>query len=186
MGSVNERKGRAPSGLIERIAWVIFGCYILVTSLVGILLGVQAFNGWLAILYGALGASMGLAAIVCGFVTGPKRAMFLGWCLVGLATRAVLEGDLYLWFVSLPIAAILLTALALNLQRLPLWSDRMATLGAGIGSILALALLAAVAPSLPAICPSRQPAGKSVSLISYPPGVFPWDATEEKYIAACM
>ncbi len=178
-------RGRAPTGLFGRIVWVGFGAYIFVTSLVGIVLGVQAFNGWLAILYGALGASMGLAAILCAFVSGRRRDVLIGWSLVGLATRAVLEGDLYLWFVSLPIAAILLAALVANLAVLPSWSERTVALVAGIASIVSLALLASVAPSLPTICPPRQPPGTSISLVSYPPDVFPWDAAEHKYIDRC-
>jgi predicted neutral ceramidase superfamily lipid hydrolase len=177
---------RGPWSVLGRILWVLFGAYIAVTSLVGAIVGVQAFNGWLAILYGALGVSMGLAAILCGLVSGPWRAVLVGWCLVGLSGRAVLEGDLYLSFVSLPIAAILLTAFIVNLSRFPTSSERMSTLVSGIASILALTLLAVVAPALPTICPPRLPPGKSVSFISYPPDVFPWETAEQKYIAACI
>ena len=89
--SVSERRSRWSFSVLGRIIWLLFGVYIVVTSLVGAILGVQASNGWLAICYGALGASMGLAAIVCCFVSGPTRAVFVGWCLTGLAARAVLE-----------------------------------------------------------------------------------------------
>jgi len=182
---VSEPTSRGPFGVFGRIIWVLFGAFIVVTSVAGAILGVQASNGWLAILYGALGASLGLAAILCGVISGPGRAVFVGWCLVGLAARAVLEGDLYLWFVSLPVAAVLLTALIVSLSRLSSWSARLQTLAAGVASILALTLLAVVAPALPTICPPRQPPGKSVSFISYPPDVFPWESVELNYIAAC-
>jgi len=183
---MSERRSRGPFRVIGRIVWLLFGAYILVTSLIGALLGVLGFNGWLAILYGALGASMGLAAILCTFVSGPRRAVFVGWSLVGLASRAVLEGDAYLWFVSFPIAGILLTALLVSLSRLPTWSERTSLLAAGIASILALTLLAVVAPALPTICPPRQPPGKSFSFIFYPPNDFPWDTAERKYVEACL
>src|SRR2546422_5962792 len=173
---MSERRGRGPFSVIARILWLLFGAYIVVTSLVGAIVGVQAFNGWLAILYGALGATMGLAAILSCFISGPRRSLFVGWSLVGLAARAILEGNLYLWIVSLPIAAILLTALVVSLVRMPTWPERMSLLAAGIASIFALALLALAAPALPAICPPPPPAGKSVLLISYPPGVFPWES----------
>ncbi len=182
---MSELRGRGPFSVIARIVWLLFGAYIVVTSLVGAVVGVQAFNGWLAILYGALGVTMGLAAILSCFVSGPRRALFVGWSLVGLASRAVLEGNVYLWIVSLPIAAILLTALMVSLVRMPTWSERMSLLAAGIASILALTLLALAAPALPAICPPPPPPGKSVLLISYPPGVFPWEAAERKYMDAC-
>jgi hypothetical protein len=174
-----------PFSVIGRIVWLLFGAYIVVTSLVGAILGVEAFNGWLAILYGGLGATMGLAAILSCFVSGPRRALFVGWSLVGLASRAVLEGDLYLWIVSLPIAGILLSVLVVSLVRLPTWSERMSLLAAGIASILVLTLLALAAPALPTICPPLPPPGKSVLLISYPPGVFPWETAERKYMEAC-
>ena len=182
---MSELRGRGPFSVIARIVWLLFGAYIVVTSLVGAVVGVQAFNGWLAILYGALGVTMGLAAILSCFVSGPRRALFVGWSLVGLASRAVLEGNVYLWIVSLPIAAILLTALMVSLVRMPTWSERMSLLAAGIASILALTLLALAAPALPAICPPPPPPGKSVLLISYPPGVFPWETAERKYMDAC-
>src|SRR6266436_1013418 len=123
---MSERRSRGPFSVIARILWLLFGAYIVVTSLVGAIVGVQAFNGWLAILYGALGATMGLAAILSCFVSGPRRSLFVGWSLVALA-----------------------------------------------------------APALPAICPPPPPAGKSVLLISYPPGVFPWETAERKYMEAC-
>src|SRR5258708_19957539 len=105
---MSERRGRGPFSVIARILWLLFGAYIVVTSLVGAIVGVQAFNGLLAILYGALGATMGLAAILSCFVSGPRRALLVGWSLVGLASRAVLEGNVYLWIVTLPIPPILL------------------------------------------------------------------------------
>src|SRR5258707_11329329 len=92
---MSERRGRGPFSVIARILWLLFGAYIVVTSLVGAIVGVQAFNGWLAILYGALGVTMGLAAILSGFVSGPRRALFVGWSLVGLASRAGLQGQPY-------------------------------------------------------------------------------------------
>src|SRR5260221_533422 len=101
--SMSELRSRGPFSVIGRILWLLFGAYIVVTSLVGAIVGVQAFNGWLAILYGALGVTMGLGAILSGFVSSPRRALLIGWSLVGLASRAVLEGNLYLWIVSLPI-----------------------------------------------------------------------------------
>src|SRR6266436_7812323 len=104
---MSERRSRGPFSVIARILWLLFGAYIVVTSLVGAIVGVQAFNGWLAILYGALGATMGLAAILSCFVSGPRRALFVGWSLVGLASRPVPEGTIYLWMLSLRIPQIL-------------------------------------------------------------------------------
>src|SRR5712691_13211298 len=92
----------APRGRFLRVIWIVLGAYIVVTSLGGIVLGVLGWNGWLAILYGALGVSMGAAGIVGALTSGPRRATLLGWFLVGIAARAILEGDLYLWFVSFP------------------------------------------------------------------------------------
>ena len=51
---------------------IAFGAYIALTSLVGIFLGVQVYGGWLSIIYGALGISMGLAGMVGAFVARPR------------------------------------------------------------------------------------------------------------------
>jgi len=57
---VSEPASGASRGRFLRVIWIVLGAYIVVTSLAGIGLGVLAWNGWLAILYGALGVSMGV------------------------------------------------------------------------------------------------------------------------------
>ena len=60
---------------------------------------------------------MGCAGIVGALTSGPLRATLLGWFLVGIAIRAILEGDLYLWFISFPVAAALIVGLIVELVR---------------------------------------------------------------------
>lgn len=45
------------------IAAIAFGAWITITSAIGIAVGVHASEGWLAILYGCLGMSMGIAGM---------------------------------------------------------------------------------------------------------------------------
>lgn len=50
-----------------------FGAFIAATSGLGIALGVHAGKGWLAILYGGLGVSMGVAGMAGVFAAiGPR------------------------------------------------------------------------------------------------------------------
>ncbi|HKW69162.1 MAG TPA: hypothetical protein VJP81_01135 [Candidatus Dormibacteraeota bacterium] len=76
------------------IACLIFGAWIAVTSAIGAALGVQSFNGWLAISYGALGVSMGAAGLVATFTCRHDPVQLPD---VGLAVgsgRAGLHADL--------------------------------------------------------------------------------------------
>ena len=176
----------ASGGRFLRVLWIVLGAYIVVTSLAGIGLGVLAWNGWLAILYGALGVSMGFAGIVGALASGPLRATLLGWFLVGIASRAILEGDLYLALISLPVAAVLIAGLIVELVRAR--STSAVAFGAlgGAAAIVALAILGAVGPQLPAICPTHSAQTRTFIEISYPPTVFPWDAAEQKYAEQCL
>src|SRR5438270_13540743 len=81
--------GAVDAGL--RIGAFGFGIFIAVTSAAGIYFGVQVGNGWLAILYGLLGCTMGLAGVVAALVARPLRSGLLGWFLVGIAARAVID-----------------------------------------------------------------------------------------------
>jgi hypothetical protein len=164
-----------------------FGAYIALTSLVGILLGVQAGDGWLAILYGALGISMGLAGIASAFVDRPLRSALLGWFLVGIAARAVLVGDLFFLVLGVPVACVLLGTLVVELSSRASAANTLWGIAGSALSVIAFVLLVAAAPHLPVICPSLPEAGKSVLLISYPiDSVFPWDdGVEELYFERC-
>ena|ERR1700674_806280 len=163
-----------------------FGTFIAITSLVGIFVGVRSGEGWLAISYGGLGVSMGAAGIAAAWMIGPARGVLLGWFLVGLASRAIVEGDLYLFFISVPIALLLLAALTIALLRRP---SKAVTLGAAVGgglSILALVALAVASPSFPVICAPAPPQGTSEMLISYPFSTPPFDAAERNYVLRCL
>jgi hypothetical protein len=92
-----------------RIAVVAFGIYIAATSAVGIGLGAHAGEGWLAILYGCLGISVGAAGIAAVSLNGTSRGVLFGWFFVGLASRAIVEG-IYISGIGLPIAAAFLAA----------------------------------------------------------------------------
>jgi hypothetical protein len=179
--AIGARFERAP-----QIGAVAVGGFIAITSLVGIFLGVRSGEGWLAIVYGALGVSMGAAGIAAAWMTGVRRGLLLGWFLVGVASRAIVEGDLYLIFISVPIALLLLAALTIALLRRP---SRASTLGAAVGgglSIVVLVALAISAPSFPVICAPAPPQGTSELLISYPFSTPPFDAAERNYILRCL
>ena len=176
-----QRSERHAWRLVGRIASVGFGAFILVTSAAGIVLGVQAGNGWLAILYGLLGCSMGLAGIAGTFVARPLRSALFGWFLLGIALRTVLDGGVYLLWITFPIPVVLLGVLLYELTRRPSRSDTTAALGGGALALATLVLLALAAPSLPVICP---PPGSGL-LISYPPADFPWEQAEHHYTDVC-
>jgi hypothetical protein len=154
--------------------------------MVGIMLGVQAGEGWLAILYGALGISMGLAGVVSAFVDRPLRSALLGWFLVGIATRAVVVGDVFFLIVGVPIAGLLLAALALDLSVRPSATNTLWCLAGAASSVIAFVVLAVAAPHLPVICPTPPAAGRSVFLISYPSdNSFPFDGIGNQYFERC-
>ena len=111
-----ERTARPWRNAVGIGAAIGFGAYIALTGLVGIFLGVQAVYGWLAILYGTVGISMGLAGVVSAFVDRPLRSVLLGWFLFGIATRAVVGADVYSLVVAVLIAAALLAALVVDLS----------------------------------------------------------------------
>ena len=163
-----------------------FGAYIALTSLVGILLGVQAGDGWLAIIYGTLGISMGLAGVVGAFVGRPLRSALLGWFLVGIATRAVVVGDLVFLIVGVPVAVVLLAALVVELSIRGSAANTLWCFASAASSVVAFALLAVAAPHLPVICPSLPAAGKSVLRISYPLDTeFPFQGIAVLYFERC-
>ena len=149
-------------------------------------MGVLAGNGWLAILYGTLGLSMGIAGIASVWAGAPLRAALPGWFLVGIASRSILEGSLFAWFVSIPIAAVLVAALILELLRhRSVASTVWASVGGGL-AIYSLVALVYIAPNLPAICLPFPDPGRSAVLISYPYGDPPWDVPERNYQDYCF
>jgi hypothetical protein len=163
-----------------------FGAFIALTSLVGIILGVQAGEGWLAIIYGTLGISMGLAGVVSVFVDRPLRSALLGWFLVGIATRAVVGVDIFFLIVGVPVAAVLLAALAVELSIRATAANTVWCIAGAASSVVAFALLAVAAPHLPVICPPSPAAGKSVALIAYPSDdIFPFDGIAVLYFERC-
>lgn len=167
-------------------ACVGFGIFVAITSVAGAVIGVLAWNGWLAIIYGSLGLTMGVAGIVGVWTRPPLRSALFGWFLVGIASRALVEGGLYLWFVSLPIAVVVLSGLAFELFRRPSVAGTVwASVGGGL-ALYSIFALAYVAPNLPAICLPFPDPGKSAVLVSYPIGNPPWDFPERKYQAYCF
>lgn len=171
---------------IAGAASVGFGAFIAITSVVGAVVGVLAWNGWLAIAYGSLGLTMGVAGIAAVWTRPPFRSALFGWFLVGIAGRAILEGGIYLWFISVPVAVVLLAALAFELVRRPsATATKWALAGAGL-ALYSLFALAYVAPNLPPICIPFPDPGKSAVLVSYPPGNPPWDLAERKYQDYCF
>jgi hypothetical protein len=167
------------------LAVICFGTFIAVTSAIGIGLGIHAGEGWLAILYGGLGMSMGIAGVVGIWTSGALRGGLFGWFLVGMATRAIVEGDAYLAFISIPIALALVAALAVELLRQP---SAPRTLGAALGGVLAviaLVVLAVAAPSLPVICAPHPSPGTSTWVFLYPGNSPPFDDAEQNYDLRC-
>ena len=158
----------------------------MLTSVLGIVFGILAYNGWLAIVYGLLGVSMGAAGILGAWAKHPLREALLAWCLLGLAGRAVLVGDILFLTVGIPIAAILVAALTYELLGRRSTAGTLAALGAGVIAVLSTVALAYAAPYLPALCPGSPAAGTSVFLIAYPPSVSPWDTAERKYVLRCL
>jgi uncharacterized membrane protein len=160
-----------------------------VTSVIGIYLGIQAFNGWLAILYGLLGASMGVAGIAAVLTKHPLRDALLGWFLIGITSRAILESLYFIWigwFISFVIVVVLLAGLVYELSRHPSAAGTLYALGGGAAAILSLVVLVYVSPYLPALCPAALAEGKSVILIPYPPSAFPWDEAELANSLRCL
>lgn len=170
-----------------RIAVVGFGAWIVITSAIGIALGVHSGEGWLAILFGGLGVSMGAAGMAGVLMSGALRGVLLGWFLVGIASRALVEGDTYLIFISVPIAVALLAALAVELLHRRSVSTTVGTAAGGGLAILSLVALAIAAPSLPVICqPFPAPGTTSWFLsVGYVGNTPPFDVAEQKYNASC-
>jgi hypothetical protein len=157
--------------------------------LLGIYLGFQAFNGWLAILYGSLGASMGIAGIAAVLTKHPVRDALLGWFLIGITSRAILESLYFIWigwFISFVIAAILITALVWELSRRPSADRTLYALGGSAAAILSLVVLAFAAPYLPILCPGTRAVSGPILLIPYPPSAFPWGEAEVKFDLRCL
>jgi hypothetical protein len=174
------------SGPLGRVLATGFGGYIALTSLVLTFLGVEGGNGWLAILYGGLGVSTGLAGVVGVLSSRPLRSLLMGWFLVGMTARTVLDGGLYLGLVGVPVMILLVAALVVEVSKGRSVVNAMWTAGGGAAAVIALVLLAVVAPDLPAVCPARPALGQSVVLVSYPFYGWPWDAAEQKFIEACL
>jgi hypothetical protein len=171
--------------VLARAAALATGSFIALTSAAGLFLGVQAGDGWLAILYGAMGVSMGIAGAVSLFVNRPLRSALLGWFLVGIAARAVIDAGIYLWFFSFPIVVAFVGAFVLELVLTRSRAGVLAAAGGGALSLASLVLLALAAPILPVICGAPPPPGGSTLRISYPPTSFPWDEAEFQYIVSC-
>jgi len=171
---------------VGRFAAVGCGAYIALTSLAGIFFGVQAGDGWLAIIHGSLGITMGAAGIVGAFVARPLRSALLGWFLVGIATRAVVGIDLFFLLVGVPVAAALLAAFAAELLIRRSTANTLWGFAGGASSIVAFALLVLAAPHLPVICQPPPPPGTSVVLFAYPgTSVWPWDGVGQMYFLRC-
>ncbi len=167
-------------------ACVSFGAFIALTSVAGAVIGVLAWNGWLAIAYGILGLTMGVAGAAGVWTPQPLRSALFGWSFVGIASRAILEGGVHFWLVSIPVAAVLLSALAFELVRRPSVSGSWwAFAGAGL-ALYSLFALAYLAPNLPPICLPFPDPGRSAVLVAYPPGNPPWDSAERKYQDYCF
>lgn len=163
-----------------------FGSYFALTSLVGILLGLQAGDGWLAIIYGALGISMGLAGLVSAFAKRPLRSGLLGWFLFGIATRAVVGADVFDLYIAVPIALALLAALVIELSIRPSVANTAWCVAGASLSVVAFVLLAVAAPHLPVICPSPPAEGQSRISIVYPADtMFPFDGIGNSYFERC-
>lgn len=181
IGPISKAASRIPAA-----ATIAFGTFIVLTSVLGIVFGILAYNGWLAILYGLLGVTMGAAGIAGAWAKHPLREVLFGWCLLGLASRAVLVGDIFFLSVGIPIAAILIAALTYELLGRRSTAGTFSALGAGAVAVLSTIALAYAAPYLPALCPGSPAAGSSVFLIAYPPSVSPWDTAERKYVLRCL
>ena len=177
---------RARLEVAGRIAALAFGAYIAVTSAAGITLGLHAGEGWLAIIYGALGVSMGVAGMAGVWMKGALRGALLGWFLVGVASRAIVEGDAYLALISFPIAVVLLFALGFELVYRRSAAKALGAAAGGCLAILALPALAITAPSMPAICSSAAAFGRSQSMLFRYPATTLFDAAEESYTERCL
>jgi hypothetical protein len=169
-----------------RIAATAFGAYIAVTSAAGISLGLHAGEGWLAIIYGALGVSMGVAGMAGVWMKGALRGALLGWFLVGVASRAIVEGDAYLAYISFPIAVALVSALAFELLYRRSAAKALGAAAGGCLAILSLPALAITAPSMPAMCSSAAAFGRSQSMVFRYPATTLFDAAEERYTERCL
>ena len=164
---------------VAQVACIVFGAYIAVTSLVLGVAGVYADNGWLSIMYGVLGVSMGLAGIAAMFTKEPLSSVLLGWFLIGITSRSVLDGLYFLWFI--PFTATLLVVLVATLAYKPSTAKTRSMLAGGLLAILSSAVLVVAAPHLPVICPS-PPAHFA---ISYPSSSV-WEDAESRYRLHCL
>jgi len=164
---------------VAQVACVAFGAYIAITSAVLGVLGVYADNGWLSIVYGSLGVSMGVAGIAAVFTKEPMRSALLGWFLIGITSRSVLDGLYFLWFI--PFTATLLVVLVATLAYKASTAKTRSMLAGGLLAILSSAVLVVAAPHLPVICPS-PPARFA---ISYPSSSV-WEEAESRYQLSCL
>ena len=171
---------------IIEIALLSLGVFVAITSLIGAVLGVMGGNGWLAIFYGGLGVSMGMAGAVGLWAKGPVRHALLGWFLLGIASRALVDGGLDLSLFSIPLAALLLAALIRELLIQPSVASFIAGLAGGCLAIVSLIGLAWLAPQLPPICRQIPLPGTTTAEVSYPFNSPPWDVAERKYTDKCF
>lgn len=174
---------------IAGAASVGFRAFIAITSIAGAVVGVLAWNGWLAIAYGSLGLTMGVAGIAAVWTRPPLRSALFGWFLVGIAGRAILEGGIYLWLISIPVAVALLAALAFELVRRPSATATKWAL-AGVGRRRPCGLLAVCArlrgaKPVPDLHTVSGP-GKVSSSRLVPTCNPPWDVAERKYQDYCF
>lgn len=166
------------------MASIVFGGYIALTSAVLIVVGLQGWGGWLSIVYGLLGIATGLSGVAATFVDRPLRSALFGWFLVGVAFRAIIDGSAYLIEFTVPIAALLLAALVVELNSHSNRTNVTAGLAAGAAAIVTIFVLRAVAPYFPAICLPEHPYGGFV--IGYPGNVGFWDEAQSKFAFACL
>jgi hypothetical protein len=156
---------RASKTLSSAVAGL--GIVVMLACTLGIYLGIEAELGWLAIWYGALGISMGAAGAAAYFAPGPLKSALLGWFLVGLASREILEMGSWLLWVSVPVAAGLLWLLAVEISRRRSWVSVVAAIGGAVLALSSLVILNAEAPSFPLLCDTKASFG-----YNYPPPAF--------------
>ena len=163
---------------------VAFGLLILITSVAEAILAIRAYGGWLAILYGSVGVSMGISGVLAPWAKEPNRSVLLGYFLFGIASRAVVEGAVFLW-LDIPFVLAPLTALAVAMLRRPTFGRTLwAAAGAGL-SILSLVALALATPIVPPLCPQPTATGTSEWGLAYPRGLPAWDLAEQRYFQRC-
>lgn len=142
--------------LVSRVAIAVFGALFTIFGIFGAYSGYNTGGGWVAIIFGALLASMGLAAVVAAAMRADLPAgLLVGWAMVGLAGGLYIQAGVYsLVFLWIPLG---LLAVELVVRRSS--AHGLAAAGGGLAAAVALAGFVAIAPALPLICPQRINSG---------------------------